>query len=150
MHSGCHDFHIDIAFKIFCCCCSFFCFVLIIFIFLLFLGYFFYISYKYSFIPRYIRTYICNMCIPSSCIFFHLMCRREHREKTWKTDIYIFLINFVINNILSENLLTNVRCFLLELCLTRKVLRETGELVALLLFFSRGNGQICMFTLIWA
>ena len=126
--------HWYIAFKFFLLlffflfCFDYFCLFII-------LRLFFYISYEYSFIPRYIGTYICNTCIPSDCMFFHLMCRREYREKTWKTYIYIFLINFVINNILSENLLTNVRCFLLELCLTRKVLRETGEFVALLFFF---------------
>ena len=105
---------------------------------------FFFISNEYSFIPRYIRTYICNICIPSDCIFFHLMCRREYREKTWKTYIYIFLINFIINNILSEILLTNVRCFLLELCLTRKVWRETGGFVALFFFLEEMAKYACL------
>ena len=42
-------------------------------IFLLFLGCtFFYISYVYFFVPRYITTYI---CIPGDCKFFCLMCR---------------------------------------------------------------------------
>ena len=122
--------------------CSFFCFVLIIFVFLLFLGYFFIFHMNILLFPGISEhIYVIHVYLVILCY--------EYREKTWKAYIYIFLINFIINNILSENLLTNVRCFLLELCLTRKVLRETGGFVALF-FFSRGNGQICMFTLIWA
>ena len=72
MHSGCHGFDIDVAFKLQIFVNFFLCFGFIIFIFLLFLGCFFYILYAYFFVPRYITTYT---CIPSDCNFFVLICR---------------------------------------------------------------------------